>query len=78
MVDLRARLGMRVEKSGVEPSDRVGIKERERQASTELRSKVWPEETMTGSDMTAPEIRHKNSLGGCCLVLSVGLLEGDR
>lgn len=56
MVVLRARLGMRAEKSGDEPSGRVGMKERERQASTALRSKVWPEETMTGSDMRVLEI----------------------
>lgn len=74
MVDLRARLGMMVEKSGVEPSERVGLKERERQARTELRSKVWPEETITGSDMREPEIGQMNSFGGCFLLE----LEVDR
>lgn len=64
MADLRARLGMRVEKSGVVPSGSWGVKLRFLQASTEERSKEWPEETMTGSDMREWETGQRNSSGG--------------
>ncbi|MFS7948333.1 hypothetical protein Hanom_Chr06g00558751 [Helianthus anomalus] len=72
MADLRARLGMMVVKSTVR---RVGgLKDKEIQARTQLRSKVWPEETMTGSAMRVLEMGQMNSGGG------VGFLrwEGDR
>lgn len=39
MVVLMARLGMMVEKSGAEPSGRVGVKPRSRQTWIEIRSK---------------------------------------
>ncbi|BAU02379.1 hypothetical protein VIGAN_11189500, partial [Vigna angularis var. angularis] len=64
MADLRARLGMRVEKSGVVPSGSCGVKLRFLQASTEERSKEWPEETMTGSNMRERETGQRNSSGG--------------
>ncbi|RDX67442.1 hypothetical protein CR513_53687, partial [Mucuna pruriens] len=64
MADLRARLGMRAEKSGVVPSGSWGVKLRFLQASTEERSKEWPEETMTGSDMRERDMGHRNSSGG--------------
>lgn len=64
MADLRARLGMRVEKSGVVPSGSWGVKFRFLQASTAARSKEWPEETMTGSDMRERERGQRNSSGG--------------
>lgn len=63
MADLRARLGMMVVKSTVEWRV-VGLKEREIQARTQLRSKVWPEETMTGSAISSPEMGQTNSGGG--------------
>lgn len=64
MVDLRARLGMTVEKSGVVPSTRVGVNPRVLQTWTQARSKVWPEETTTGSAIKEPETGHRNSPGG--------------
>lgn len=63
MVDLRARLGMTAEKSAASPPWRVGLKERETQARTQLRSNVWPEETMTGSAMIEPDSGQRNSTG---------------
>lgn len=58
---LRAKLGIMVEKSGREPSGRVGVKARKLQASTQVRSKVWPEETITGSGMSVEEMGQMNS-----------------
>lgn len=55
---------MREERSGREPSGRSGAKPRVLQASAEERSKVWPEETMTGSAMREEEIGQRNSEGG--------------
>lgn len=63
MADLSARLGMTVVKSAAAPSGRVGLKERETQARTQFRSKVWPDDTITGSAMIEPETGHKNSTG---------------
>lgn len=50
----------------------VGLKEREIQARTQLRSKVCPEETITGSAMRSPEMGQTNSGGGFLR------LDGDR
>lgn len=65
MVDLRARLGITEEKSGVDESGKVGVKPRALQALTQARSKVWPDETMTGSAIRDLEIGQRNSIGGC-------------
>lgn len=63
MADLRARLGMMVVKSTVVRRV-VGLKSREIQARTQLRSKVCPEEIITGSAMRSPEMGQMNSGGG--------------
>ncbi|KAD0183000.1 hypothetical protein E3N88_44673 [Mikania micrantha] len=63
MADLRARLGMMVVKSTVVKRV-VGLKESDIQARTQLRSNVWPEETITGSAMSSPEMGQMNSGGG--------------
>lgn len=65
MVVLRAKLGITVEKSVVDLSGKVGLKPNFLQISTEARSKVWPEETTTGSNIKNPEIGQRNSGGGC-------------
>jgi len=54
IVDLMAKLGITVVKSGRMLSSRVGVKPKSRQTWTESRSKVWPEETTTGSDIKDP------------------------
>ena len=64
MVDLRAKFGIMVEKSGVEPSFRVGEKFKSLQTCTEMDSKVWPEVITTGSAMRELEIGQRNSKGG--------------
>lgn len=56
MVDLRARLGNTEEKLGLDESTRVGVKPRAWQDRTQVRSKEWPEETMTRSAMRDLEI----------------------
>lgn len=61
MADLRARLGMTKEKSA-SPA-RVGVKERDTQACTQLRSKVRPDDSITGSAINKFEMGHKNSIG---------------
>lgn len=61
-----AILGMIVEKSGVEPSDRIGVKLRFLQTWTQFLSNVWPEVTMTGSAIRELEMEHMNSDGGVC------------
>lgn len=72
MVDLRARLRIMEEKSA-----KVGVKPRGLQALTQACSKVWPEETMTGSAMREPKMGQRNSFGGC---FGLGLkgFEGDE
>ena len=63
IADLRARFGISVEKSGMVPSERFGVKFKFLQASTDTLSKVWPEETITGSAIRDPETGHRNSSG---------------
>lgn len=63
MADLRARLGMMVVKSTVARKV-VGLKEREIHARTQFRSNVWPEETITGSAISSPDMGQMNSGGG--------------
>lgn len=64
MAVLRAKLGITVEKSGVEPSGSVGMNPKSLHTCTEMRSKVWPEETMVGSNIKDLEMGHTNSEGG--------------
>lgn len=59
IADLRARFGIMVLKSTL-----FGLKDNDMHASTQLRSNVWPEETMTGSAMRLLDIGHMNSGGG--------------
>lgn len=63
MVDFRARLGITEVRSGGGESTRLGVKFRALQTWTQTRSKVWPEETMTGSAIRDPEIGQMNSFG---------------
>lgn len=60
IVDLRAKLGIKTEKSGIVPSGREGVKERSRQTWTEVRSNVWPEETTTGSNIRELAMGQRN------------------
>lgn len=73
MADLRARLGIKVEKSGVEPSDKMGLNWSDLQALTQLHSKLCPEETITGSAIRDPEIEHMNSFGASLLMADCDL-----
>ncbi len=65
MADLRARLGITEEKSGVDESIfRIGVKPRVLQTKTQACSNVWPEVTITGSAMRESEMGQRNSFGG--------------
>lgn len=64
---LRAKLGMTVEKSGLDPSASVGVKLKSLQTSTHTRSKVWPEETTAGLNIKELEMGQRNSCGGSFL-----------
>lgn len=64
MAVLRAKLGITVEKSGVEPSGSVGMNPKSPHTCTDMRSKVWPEETMVGSNIKDLAMGHTNSEGG--------------
>lgn len=68
IVLFRARLGITLEKSGSEPSWSLGVKPKPLQTCTVNRSKVWPEETTTGSDIKELKIGQRNSVGGEFLV----------
>lgn len=73
IADLRARLGMIVVKSTLDRRV-IGLNEREIHATTQFRSNVWPEETMTGSAIKSLEIGQMNSGGGDGFLR----LDGDR
>lgn len=64
MEDFKAKFGITIEKSGTEPSFRVGLYPRVRHAVMQARSKVCPVETITGSAISDPEIGQMNSAGG--------------
>lgn len=64
---LRAKLGMTVEKSGLDPSASVGVKLKSLQTSTHTRSKVCPEETTAGLNIKELEMGQRNSCGGSFL-----------
>lgn len=67
IVFLRAKLGIIAEKSGFEPSGKDDVNPSSRHTCTEVRSKVWPEDTTTGSNIKEPEIGQMNSFGGSFL-----------
>lgn len=63
-----------MEKSGLEPSGSRGAKPRCLQTCTHMLSKVWPEETTTGSNIKEPEMGQTYSVGGSlCLDLDLDL-----
>lgn len=74
----RAKLGITVEKSGVEPSGRVGVRPKSRQTLTQVRSNVWPEDTTAGSDIRDLEIGQRNSGGGGLLAAEEDLWKEIR
>lgn len=77
MADLRARLEITEEKSGGGESTRVGVKLRDLQTWTQARSKVWPEETMTGSAIREPEMGQMNSFGAWAFAVFDGMADED-